>query len=142
MTGGIVLLMVILAILSAPSFLAISLDRERAQQEILHYLKWQAGTQLMAEVRATGLRAPNEEQANRWKERAAAIDHLEFVSVEIRHFLFVPPSASSRMFMVKVVSRDPNQKEQTRYFSLSSRNKFFNVFLVAEQTRLMWLMSI
>jgi hypothetical protein len=140
--GGVIGFLLLVGISSLPSFLAGSLDRERAQQEIRHYLKWPAGNQLMSEMRAAGLRSPNAEQAQHWKERAASIDQLEFVSVEIRRFLFVPPCASSRMFLVKVISRDADQQEPTRYFSLSSRNRFFNVFLVAEQPRLIGALSI
>jgi hypothetical protein len=140
--SGVIGFLLIVGVFSLPSFLAGSLDRERAQQEIRHYLKWQAGNQLMSEMRAAGLRSPNAEQARRWQERSKYIDQLEFVSVEIRRFLFVPPFTSNRLFLVKVVSRDTGQQERTRYFSLSSRNRFFSVFLVTEQSRLMWALSV
>jgi len=69
-------------------------------------------------------------------------DQLQFVSVQIRYFIFVPPFSSSKLFMVKTVLRDAKQCEQTRYFSFSARNKFFDVFWIAEQSRFMWMLSI
>jgi hypothetical protein len=131
-----------LAIFSLPSFFAASLDSKRAQKEIKHYLKWQLSSHQMASLQTAGVSSPDAETAMRWQEGFEYVDHLEFVSVKVRHFLFVPPFTSSRMFVVKVVLRDTKQQVQTRYFSLSARTKFFDVFWTAEQSRLMWMLSI
>jgi hypothetical protein len=72
--GGVIGFLLVVGIFPLPFFLAGLLDRERAQQELRHYLKWRAGNQLMSEMRAAGLRSPNAEQAQHWKERAASIN--------------------------------------------------------------------
>jgi len=125
-----------------PSFFAASLDPARAEKDIRHHLKSQLSSRYMAELQAVGLSSPDVETATRWQADFEYIDQLEFASVQIRHFIFVPPFSSSRFFLVKVVLRDAKQREQTRYFSFSARNKFFDVFWVAEQSRFMWMLSI
>jgi hypothetical protein len=140
--GGAAGLMLMLTIVSLPAFLAASLDPQRAQEEIRQYLQWQLSIQQMAEMRGAGLTSPDAEMAKLWQEQSAFIDQFEFVSVRVRHFLFVPPFTSHRMFLVKIVIRDPKQRQETRYFSLSARNRFYDVFRVAEQSKLMWLLSI
>jgi hypothetical protein len=139
--GGIAGLLLLSALLYFPSLLAISLDSELAQKEIRHHLKWKLGIRHMEEVQSAGLKSPDIEMAKRWQEQLASVDQLEFVAVEIKHLLFVPFFTTDRIFMVKIVSRDKNQQEQTRYFSLSARNKFFDFFWVAEQSRLLWMLS-
>lgn len=140
--SGIAGLIMLFCIFSLPSFFAASLDAGRAQKEIRHYLKWQMSFQRMRDLQAAGLSSPDAETAKAWQADFEYIDQLEFVSVRVGHFLFVPPFTSSRMFVVKVVLRDTKQQHQTRYFSLSARNKFFDVFWVAEQSRWMWVLSI
>jgi hypothetical protein len=139
--SGIGALVIMLALLSLPSFFAISLDPARAEKEIRHYLRMQMASRQMEEMEATGLRSPDAAMAERLQAGFKHIDGLEFVSVEIRHFLFVPPFTSYRMYTVKVVTRDADRHEQTRYFTLSARSKFFDVFWVAEHSRPIWFLS-
>jgi hypothetical protein len=140
--SGISGLIVLFCIFSLPSFLAASLDAGRAEKEIRHYLRWQMSSQQMRDLQAAGLSLPNTEMAEKWKANLEYIDHLEFVSVKIGRFLFVPPFTSSRMFVVKVVLRDAKEQYESRYFSFSARSKFFDFFWVAEQSRWMWILSI
>jgi hypothetical protein len=140
--GGLAGLVLMLGIFSLPALFAASLSPERAKQEIRQHMKWQLGLRQMAEIRSAGLTSPDPEIARHWKEQFYYIDQLEFESVDVRHFLFVPPFTSHRMFIAKIVIRDAKQRQETRYFSLSARNRFYGVFWVAEQARLMWLLSI
>jgi hypothetical protein len=135
---GIFGLVLLLGILALPRMFAISLDGERAKQEIRSYLKQVQSYQLLNELQASGARTPDYATAKRWEEAYKRIDQTEIVGVQIGHFLFVPPFSTQRIFIVKAVLRTPDQQEETRYFSLSSRNKYFNVFLVSEQPRWMW----
>jgi hypothetical protein len=138
-SGGLLLLF---CIFSLPSFFAASLDPQRAEKDIRQHLKWQLSSRYMADLRAAGLGSPDVETATRLKADYEYINRLEFASVQIRHFIFVPPFTSSRLFVVKAVLRDAKHREQIRYFSFSARNKFFDFFWVAEQSRFMWLLSI
>ena len=139
--SGIAGLVVMLGILSLPSFFAASLDAMRAEHEIRFYLKRQLSSQLMADMQAAGVSAPDAATAARWQAGYERIDRLEFASLKVRRFIFVPPFTSHRLFVVRAVIREGKQGDRARYFSFSARNKFFDVFWVAEQSKLMWLLS-
>ena len=140
--GGIGGLILLVGIFSIPSFFAASLTPERAQKEIRQYLKVQLSSRFMREMQTTGLSSPDFQMATRLQAGYEQIDQLKFVSIEVDRFVFVPPFTSHRLFIVKAVTRDVDQQEQTRYFSFSTRNKFFDFFWVTEQSRLMWMLSI
>ncbi len=129
-------------IFSLPSFFAASLEPARAEKGIRQHLRQQLSSRYMTDLKAAGLSSPDFETATRWKAGYDDIDRLEFVSVQIKHFMLVPPFTSSRLFVVKAVIRDSQQRQQIRYFSFSARNKFFDFFWVAEQSRFMWILSI
>jgi hypothetical protein len=132
--SGVGGLLLIAGLSIVPSLLAASLDSGQARKEIRQYLKWHLGLQQVAELQESGLALPTAEMAQHWKEQYAAIDRLEFAAVEIRRFP-APPFTTRRTFVAKVVCRDPEGHESTRYFSLSSKGKSFDVFLVAERSQ-------
>lgn len=129
-------------IFSLPSFFAASLEPARAEKEIRHYLRSQLSSRFIREIQKAGLSSPDFEMSARLQAGYKYIDQLKFVSVEVDHFLFVPPFTSHRLFVVKAVICDASQREQTRYFSFSARNKFFDFFWVTEQSRFIWMLSI
>jgi len=136
-------LVVMLAILSIPSLFAASLDSGTAQKWVHRQLKANLATRLIEDMKAAGLQAPDRDMAERWDREFKQFERMEFVSVEVKHFIFVPTLiTSSRMFVAKAVLRPENGKEVTRYFSLSAQNNFFDFFWVAEQSRWMWWFSI
>lgn len=135
---GIAGVIILLGICALPQLLAASLDEDRAKKEVHAYLKRDLSNRLMAELQAGGARMPDRATAQGWEDAYKRLDRTEIVSVKIGRFLFVPPFSSSRMFIVKAEIRSPDQREETRYFSLSARSKFFDVFWVSEQPRWMW----
>lgn len=135
-------LLAMACLFSLPVLLATPLSRERAEREIRQHLKWQLSLELSAKTKAAGLASPDARLAEDWHAHSRRLDGLEFVRLEIKRFLFVPPFSSSRMYVAKVASRDAERQERTRYFSLSARSRRYDVFWVAEQPWLMWLLSI
>ncbi len=95
----------------------------------------------MQKLKAAGQSVPDYSTASKWEKELTDINQMEFVSIEIRHFLIAPPTSSTRIFMVKAVMRDADKNESTRYFSLSARNRFFDFFWVNEHSRWKWLLS-
>lgn len=137
---GIVLLFLIF---SFPSLFAASLNPDKARDWILDYLRKEIILQHTQELQDSGLSLPTYATAERWQAETDEINQLKFESVAIKQFIFVPTLITSyRIFVVKVVFMDTHHQKETRYFSLSTRNKWFDYFLVAERSRLMWLLSI
>ncbi len=96
----------------------------------------------MDELRASGSTLPDAGTARRWKEDLERLDRIDLRSVEVRHFLLVPPFTISRMFVVKAVFQDGNGEKRTRCFSLSAESRFFDFFWVSEQASWVWLLPI
>ena len=140
--AGIAGLVLLFAIFSLPNLLAPSLEPEQAEKWIRHYLKQHAMGRHMEQLKAAGLNTPNAEIAKLWQADLNRIEQMEFISLEIRHFLISPPTSSTRIFMVKAVIRDLDKNENIRYFSLSARNRFFDFFWVNEHSKWKWFFSI
>lgn len=135
---GVGVLLLLIALFSLPNLLAESLEPGRAEQWIRSYLKKGAGIQHREALAATGKNVPDRAMAEQWQADYQRIDQTEFLSVEVKHFLVAPPGASSRIFVARVVLKEPDADPQTRYFSLSAENNLFDFFWVNEHGRLMW----
>jgi hypothetical protein len=143
--GGLGALILLICLLVLPRLFAAPLDDKRAEAEIRSFLKRQATLQNMAGLRAAGRSTPEAGAARRWQSELERLERTEFVSIEIKHLLFVPPFTSSRFYVARATLRDPRDPErvdEVRFFSLSADNHFFDFFWVSEQSRLMWLLSI
>lgn len=136
--GGLGLL---LALFIVPALLAPSLDAMRAEEGIRTYLVRQQTQRQLAELRARGLRVPTVAMAERWQAQMQRIRQTEFESIEVRHFLFAPPTSTTRIFVVKMLCREGGKRQSTRYFTLSAENRFFDFFWVSERSRLFWLFA-
>jgi hypothetical protein len=139
---GLLALLIVVGIFMLPHFFASSLDEKRAIEEIRQYLKRQHANDLLEEVKASGKESPDLPMAQRWEEQSTRSGAIEFSSVEINRFVIVPPFTSFRMFVVKAVMRFEEEPEETRYFTLSSRSKLFDVFWVSELSWIFWLFSV
>jgi phage-related protein len=140
--SGITGLVLLFAIFSLPNLLAASLGPKQAEKWIRQYLKQHTMGSNMEQLKAAGLNTPDEQIAKRWQADLNHIDQMEFISIEIRHFLVAPPTSSTRIFMVKAVIRDSDKNENIRYFSLSASNRFFDFFWVNEHSKWKWFLSI
>ena len=107
--GGLILLF---TIFSLPTLLAASLEPDQAEKGIRYYLKHDAMAEHLEQLKVAGLNSPNRKIAERWENDLKYIEQMEFISLEIRHFLFAPPTSSTRIFMVKAVLRDRLQVPQ------------------------------
>lgn len=139
---GLLALIVMMGIFTLPHLFASTLDEEKAVKEIRRYIQQQHANQLLEEVEASGRESPDFPIAQRWEEQSTRTKQTEFLSVDINHFVFVPPFTSSRMFVVKAVIRFEEEPEETRYFTLSTRSRFFEVFWVSEHSWIFWLFSV
>jgi hypothetical protein len=139
---GIAGVIVLLAIFSIPNLMAESLDPVRAEDWIRSYLKQQAMNRRMEDLRIEGISSPNAPLARKWKTDLVNVDRMQFVSLEIKHFLIAPPGSTTRIFVAKTVIRQAGKEDQTRYFSLSARNRAFDFFWVNEHSQWMWMFSI
>ncbi|NIP38271.1 MAG: hypothetical protein GWO07_03610 [Candidatus Dadabacteria bacterium] len=139
--SGIAGLVLLFAIFSLPNLLAASLSQEQAEKWIRYYLKQHAMGRNMQQLKADGQSSADYKTASKWEKELNRIDRMEFVSIEIRHFLVAPPTSSTRIYMVKAVIRGADKKESTRYFSLSAQNNFFDFFWVNEHSRWKWFLS-
>lgn len=137
--GGLILLF---TIFSLPTLLAASLEPDQAEKGIRYYLKHDAMAEHLEQLKVAGLNSPNRKIAERWENDLKYIEQMEFISLEIRHFLFAPPTSSTRIFMVKAVLRDTENHERVCYFSLSARNRFFDFFWVNEHSKWKCFFSI
>ncbi|MDA0691020.1 MAG: hypothetical protein O3A78_02770 [Nitrospinae bacterium] len=141
--SGLLGLILMVAFFSIPQIFADSLDSERAKDWIRRHLKTNIALRHMQEMKAAGLKSPDKNMAERLNAELEQFERTQFISVEVKHFLFVPTLiTSSRMFVVKTVLRPENKKEETLYFSMSARNNLFDFFWVAEQSQWMWYFSI
>lgn len=141
--SGLAGLAAVILLFSIPFLFAAALDAERAKHWILYYLKKEAAQQHSRELQSSGLNLPTQEMAERWKAEMDEISQIEFLSLDIKKFIFVPTLiTSSRMYAVRVDLQRPNRKSETRYFSLSAKNNLFDFFWVTEQSRWMWFFSI
>jgi hypothetical protein len=139
---GIAGLVLLFAVFSLPNLLAASLKPQQAEKWIRHYLKQNAMGKNMQDLKAAGQNSPDLRTASKWEKDLNRIEQMEFISIEIRHFLVAPPTSSTRIYLVKTVIRDSDKNEKTRYFSLSARNRFFDFFWVNEHSKWKWFFSI
>ena len=139
--GGVGGLALLLALFIGPALLAASLDPARAEKAIRTYLERQQRQHQLAELRANGLTVPTRGMAERWQGEMRRLEETTFVSTEVKHFLFAPPTSATRIFVVKALLRDGGGGERTHYFTLSAENRFFNVFWVNETSRTLWLFA-
>jgi len=141
--SGLLGLVLLVAFFSVPQLFAESLDSDRAKDWIRRHLKVNIMMRHMQEMKTAGMESPDKNMAERLNAELEQFERTQFVSVEVKHFLFVPTLiTSSRMFVVKAVLRPENKKEETHYFSLSARNNLFDFFWVAEQSQWMWYFSV
>lgn len=139
--SGIAGLLILFAVFSLPNLLAASLDQRQAERWIRQYLKKQVSDYYMSDVAKSSMRLPDRAMAERWESDINNIDSINFSSLEIKHFLVAPPTATSRIYVARVVLQDPDGNEEIRYFSLSAENRFFDFFWVNEHSRWMWTFS-
>lgn len=137
--GGFIL---ISALLSLPTFFAETLDAERAEEWIRKYLKKEVTNRFTHVLKNDGSNPSDVEAAQRLKDDMDRIDQTVFISVKVNRFLFTPPFTTRRMFVVKAVLRSSEGTEETRFFTLSAENRFFDFFWVNEYSRWMWFFSI
>jgi hypothetical protein len=141
--SGLLGFILLIAFFSIPQLFAESLDSDRAKDWIQRHLKTKIALRHMEEMKAAGAKSPDKSMAERLNAELEQFKRMQFVSVEVKQFLFVPTLiTSSRMFVVKAVLRLDNKTEETHYFSLSARNNLFDFFWVAEQSQWMWYFSI
>ncbi|NIT13696.1 MAG: hypothetical protein GTN99_05480 [Candidatus Dadabacteria bacterium] len=139
--SGIAGLVVLFTVFSLPNLLAASLSPVQAEKWIRYYLKQYAMGKNMQQLKKSGMSSPDFITASKWEKDLSSINQMEFVSIEISHFLVAPPTSSTRIFMVKAVIRDSDGRESTRYFSLSARNRFYDFFWVNEHSKWKWYLS-
>lgn len=140
--SGIAGLILLFAVFTLPNLLAPSLQPKQAEKWIRQYLKQYAMGKNIEQLKAGGQTSPDLKTSLKWERDLNRIDRMEFISLEIRHFLVAPPTSSTRIFMVKTVIRDSDKNENIRYFSLSARNRFFDFFWVNEHSKWKWFFSI
>lgn len=140
--SGVVGLIVLIGFLCLPLLFAPRLSAKRAEVEIRKCLRFQTGQSQMAQLKASGLNVPDANMASRWKADFDRLDRLEFVSLKIKRSLFSSPLSSSRVFVVKVTLREPEETSQTRYFSLSADSKLFDFFWTVERPRWVWFFAV
>lgn len=134
-------LIMFFVIFSLPNLLVASLEPDQAEKWIRHYLKKRLSYAYLDQLRNSGLSLPGRELAEQWGNDLRSADIIVFESLEIRHFLLAPPTASTRIYMVKVVLKGSNDERNTRYFSLTAKNRFFDFFWVNEHSKWMWKFS-
>lgn len=130
-------LVILLAVFSLPNLLAAPLEPEQAERWIRHYLKKRLSGNYVEQLRSSGMRVPDTGMAEQWENELRDADSIEFESLEIRHFLVAPPTSSTRIYLVKVVIKGSNDERNSRYFSLTAKNRFFNFFWVNEHSKWM-----
>src|SRR5262249_26609679 len=112
---------------------------EEAKSRIHEYLLWQVSLQHMAELKEHGLGSPDTAMELRWVAQIDQVKTLEFVSVAVKRALFVPPFRRRTNFVVRVVLRDGQQQNQTRYFWF---NGVTSVLDMRETSRLAWYVPL
>lgn len=140
--SGVAGLVLLFAMLSLPNLLAPTLDEAEAEKWIRLYLKKEISNRQLVELAKSGLRVPDREAAKQIGEDLRAVDEIEFLSIEVKHFLVALPTDTSRLFTARAVLRGADGQEQTRYFSLSAESRLYDFFWVNEHSRLMWAFSI
>lgn len=103
-------------------------------------MKKERASLLMARLEGEGMRLPDRQEAEQLETDLKKLKTIPFKSIEIKHFLFAPPTSATRIFTAKVVLDDGNNNSP-RYFSLSAENNIFDFFWVNEQSRWMWYFS-
>lgn len=139
---GLGALFLIIFILFLPSFFVVSLEPEIAKKEIQLYLARVAVSQYMEGRPAAGTTEPDIPALRKMSEEQQKIKQTQFVSVEIKNPFLYPPFISSRVYIVKVVLREGNEPDVTRYFTISTRNKLVNYYWVDEKSEIWWFLSL
>src|SRR5436309_1446559 len=133
---GIILLGVLF---SLPYLFSGSLPPEDAKRGIRDFLLWKLSQQHLAELKDSGMRVPDTRMALRWKEQTEQVRNTEFLSLEVKRALLVPPLRKRTNFVVRAVIRDTKQQTQTRYFWV---NGLISVLNVRESSKLAWHLPI
>lgn len=76
----------------------------------------------MSERQNSGTDVPDKETALRWEEQIDRINNTEFVSVEVKRAILVPPFRKRTNFVVRATVCDEEQHNQTRYFWFNGTN--------------------
>ncbi len=126
-------------LLSLPYLFSSSLTPEDAKRGIREYLLWKLSQQQLAELKSSGMRVPDTRMALRWKEQTEQVHDTEFLSLEVKRALLVPPLRKRTNFVVRAVIRDTKQQTQTRYFWV---NGLISVLNVRESSKLAWHLPI
>lgn len=135
---GVPAVILLLGILVLPYLLAGSLEPEEAERRIREYLLREVTWQQMAELESGGASVPDRETALRWEEQVNRVNDLEFVSVEVKRAILVPPLRRRTSFVAKAVFRDENRRVQTRYFWFNGTSSSS----VREGSKLEWYLPI
>jgi len=114
-------------------------DPEDAKRGIREYILWKLSQQQLAELKSSGMRVPDTRMALRWKEQTEQVHDTEFLSLEVKRALLVPPLRKRTNFVVRAVIRDTKQQTQTRYFWV---NGLISVLNVRESSKLAWHLPI
>lgn len=134
-------LVLFIALFSLPNLFAASLKPEQAERWIRHYLKMKLAQEYVEQVKKSGFNPPDAVLAEQWNKDIRKSENVVFESIEVSHFLIAPPTSSTRIYVVKTVIKGKDEQRKTRYFSLTSKNRFFDFFWVNEHSRWMWLFS-
>jgi hypothetical protein len=130
--SGIVLL---LGILALPYLLDDSLEPEQAEEGIRLYLLSEVTDQYLVDGDG-GTGIPDREMALRYREEIDRVNHLQFVSVEVKRSIIPPHLRRGTDFVVKAVIRDQEQHTETRYFWFDGSR------VVRETSKLHWYIPI
>lgn len=108
---GIPAIILLVSIIALPYLLGGSLEPEEAERRVREYLLREVTYQQLAELESSGADTPDERMALRWKEQIDRVNNMEFVSVEVKRAVLVPPFRRRTNFAVKVVVREEKQPD-------------------------------
>lgn len=133
--GAVVVLAILIAPLALLRLLSAPFTPEEARNAVQHFLQWQILQGGTNELQARGIKLPDHDTAQRWKEQIDRAAGLKIVSVEIKrtvfHLFSLQPS-----YAIKVVFKDAEKTYPPRYFST------YRGIVTSESNEWVWWLSL
>ncbi len=128
------------ALLLLAGFLGLSyafaarMSPEEAADLLREHLAFLATQRHLTELQDSGRSTPGFATAERWEAELQRLKHTDFVSIDVKRALLVPPFREYTCFVVRAVSRDRENRIQTRYYWFFQPHSFFHIRETSEST--------